>query len=145
MPGHKEAMTESIRSRGAAGHFAEVVVGEVLGLAFFDSLQNQAGDEFRLVAIGVTGCGSATGRISHPVLAEIRRRDKWVDFADHNAILLQLGARRETESEKCALRRRIDTILRDGHESCAGIDVYNASAALGPHHGNHRLHCHDWR
>src|SRR5690348_18409770 len=105
MPGHKEAMTESIRSRGAAGHFAEVVVGEVLGLAFFDSFQNQAGDEFRLVAIGVTGCGSASGRISHAVLAEIRRRDKWVGFADNNAILLQLGGTGEAGTEKVSAHR----------------------------------------
>ena len=40
--------------RGPA-HFAEPIIREVLGLPFFDGLQNETGDEFGLVAIGVIG------------------------------------------------------------------------------------------
>src|ERR1700739_924001 len=70
-----------------AGHFAKTIICEILGLAFFDSLQNQAGDEFGLVPFGVMSRGSATCRIAHPVFAEVRRRDEWVDFADDDAVL----------------------------------------------------------
>jgi hypothetical protein len=64
------------RMRGALlgrdpGHLAEAIIREILSLPFFDRLQNEAGDEFGLVAIGVIGRRSAAGRISHPVLAKI--------------------------------------------------------------------------
>jgi len=39
----------------APGHFAKTIIREILGLPFFDRLQNEAGDEFGLVAIGVIG------------------------------------------------------------------------------------------
>ena len=56
-------------------HFAKTIIREVLGLPFFDGLQNETGNKFGLVAIGVIGRRSAAGRIPHPVLAEVRRRD----------------------------------------------------------------------
>ena len=37
------------------GHLSKPIIGEILGLPFFDRLQNETGDEFRLVAIGVIG------------------------------------------------------------------------------------------
>ena len=67
---------------GVPGHFAKPIIREILSLPFFDSLQNETGDELGLVALGVIGGRSATGRVSHPVLAEVCRRDKRVDFAD---------------------------------------------------------------
>jgi hypothetical protein len=54
-------------------------------LAFFDSLQKEARDEFRLVALGVFRRGSAASWIARPVLAEVRRSDERVDFADDDA------------------------------------------------------------
>jgi len=39
------------------GHLPEAIIREILGLPFFDSLQNKAGDEFGLVAIGVMDDG----------------------------------------------------------------------------------------
>src|SRR6266852_4453513 len=57
------------------GHFAEPIIREILSLPFFNRLQNEAGNEFGLVAIGVIGCWSAVGRIPHPVRAKVRRRD----------------------------------------------------------------------
>src|SRR5580704_17086633 len=88
--------------------------------------------------------GSATCRIAHPVFAEVRRRDEWVDFADDDAVLFQLGACGKTKAKKRTLRRRVNTILRKSHESSSRIDVYNASAALRPHNRNRSLHCDDW-
>src|SRR5690349_22441609 len=69
------------------GHFAKTIIREILRLAFFDSLQNEAGDEFGLVTIGVMSRGSATPWIAHSVLAEVRRCNEWVDFADDDAVL----------------------------------------------------------
>jgi hypothetical protein len=46
--------TKSILGR-APGHFAEPIIREILSLPLFDGLQNEAGDEFGLVAIGVIG------------------------------------------------------------------------------------------
>ena len=48
------------RIRGALlsrdpGHFAEPIIREILGPPSFDGLQNEAGHEFGLVAIGVIG------------------------------------------------------------------------------------------
>jgi hypothetical protein len=63
-------------------------------------LQNEAGDEFGLVAIGVIGRRSAAGRMSRPVLAKISRRDERVDFTDNDAVLFQLGACSEAEPKK---------------------------------------------
>jgi hypothetical protein len=40
---------------GVPGHFAETVIREILRLPFFDRLQNEGGNEFRLVAIRVIG------------------------------------------------------------------------------------------
>src|SRR5712692_7217767 len=97
------------------GHFAKTIIREILSLPFFDSLQNEAGDEFGLVAFGVIGRRSAAGRIPHPVLAEVRRRDKRVDFTDDDAVLFQLGACREAKSEERALRRRVNAVLGDSH------------------------------
>ena len=39
----------------APSHFAETIIREILSLTFFDRLQNEAGDEFGLVAIAVIG------------------------------------------------------------------------------------------
>jgi hypothetical protein len=72
---------------GGPGHFAEPIIREILGLPFFDRLQNKVRHELRLVALGIIGCRSAAGRISHPVLAEVRRRDEGIDFADDDAVL----------------------------------------------------------
>jgi hypothetical protein len=36
-------------------HFAKTIIREILSLTLFDGLQNEAGDEFWLVAIGVIG------------------------------------------------------------------------------------------
>ena len=85
-------------------HFAKTIIREILRLAFFDSLQNEAGDEFGLVTLGVMRRGSTAYRIAHPVLAEVRRRDEWVDFADDDAVLFQLGACGETEAKQRTLR-----------------------------------------
>src|SRR5580692_7621801 len=104
-------------------HFAKTIIREILRLAFLNSLQNEASDEFGLVTLGVMGLGSAACRITHSVLAEVRRRDEWVDFADDDAVLFQLGARGETKAEKRALGRGVNTVLRNGHESSSGIDV----------------------
>jgi hypothetical protein len=137
----------SQRERGLGrdpGHFAKTIIREILRLAFFDSLQNEAGDEFGLVTLGVMSRGSATCWIAHPVLTEVRRRDVWVDFADDDAILFQLGACGETKAKKRTLRRRVNTVLRKNHESSSRVDVYDASAAFRPHHRNHSLYCHNW-
>jgi hypothetical protein len=64
----------------------------------------------------------------------------WIDFADDDAVLFQLGARRETESKKRALRRRVNAVLRNSHERRPRIDVHDASAALRSHHRYHGLH-----
>jgi hypothetical protein len=96
---------------GGAGHFTQPIVCEILRQPFFDRLQNEAGHEFGLVAIAIIGRRSATGRISHPVLAEVGRRDKRVDFADGDAVLFQLCPRREAEPEKRTLRRRVNAVL----------------------------------
>src|ERR1700758_1219996 len=128
----------------AGGHFAEVIIREILRLAFFDSLQNEAGDEFGLVTVGVMRRGSATCWIAHPVVAEVRRRNEWVDFADKDGVLFQLGACGKTKAKKRTLRRRVNTVLRNSHESSSRIDVYNASAALRTHNRNHSLHYDDW-
>jgi hypothetical protein len=37
------------------GHFAKTIIREILSVPFFDRLQNEAGDEFGHVAIGVIG------------------------------------------------------------------------------------------
>jgi hypothetical protein len=50
-------------------------------------LQHKARHELGLVALGVVGCRSAAGRISHPVVAEVRRRDKRVDLTDDDVVL----------------------------------------------------------
>ena len=84
-------------------HFAKTIIREILSLPFFDRLQNQAGDEFRLVAISVIGCWSSAGRISHPVRAKVRGRNEWVDLTYNNAVFFQLGARRQTDTKKRAL------------------------------------------
>jgi hypothetical protein len=91
------------------GDFAKTIIREILGLAFFESLQNEAGDEFGLVTLGVMSRGSATCWIAHPVFAEVRRRDEWVDFADDDAVLFQLGACGKTKPKKRTLRRRVNT------------------------------------
>src|SRR5580704_10320016 len=123
-----------------AGHFAKTIIREILDLAFFNCLQNEAGDEFGLVTLGVMSRGSATCWIAHPVLAKVRRRDEWVDFADDDTVLFQLGACRKTKAKKRTLRRRVNTVLRNSHESSSRIDVHDASASLGSHHRNHGLH-----
>src|SRR5580704_14172597 len=105
-------------SGSGPGHITKPIVREILRLTFFDGLQHKARYEFRLVALGVIGCRSAAGRISHPVLAEVRRRDKRVDLADDDVVLFELGARREAEAKQCALRRRVNAVLRNGHERC---------------------------
>src|SRR6202041_1201594 len=74
------------------------------------------------------------------VFAKICRCDKRVDFTHDNAVLFQLSASCETESKERALRRRVNAVLRNGHERSPRIDVYNASATLGPHRRNHGLH-----
>jgi len=86
------------------GHFAKTIISEILGLSFFDSLQNEVGHEFRLVTIGVMSRGSATRWITHSILAEARRRDEWVDFADDYAVLFQLDARGKSKAKKRTLR-----------------------------------------
>src|SRR5208283_5443794 len=123
-----------------AGHFAKTIIREILGLAFFNSLQNEAGDEFGLVTLGVMSRGSAACWIAHPVLAEVRRRDEWVDFADDDAVLFQLGACGETKDKQRSLRSRVHAVLRNGHKRGPRIDVHDASATLGSHHRNHGLH-----
>jgi hypothetical protein len=55
-----------------AGHFAEAIICEILRLSFFNGLQNEIRDEFRLVALGIVGRRAAAGWISHPGLGEIR-------------------------------------------------------------------------
>jgi hypothetical protein len=80
-----------------------MIIREILSLPFFDRLQNEAGHEFGLIALGVIGRRSAAGRIPHPILARVRRRDKRVDFTDDDVVLFQLGARREAEAKKRAL------------------------------------------
>src|ERR1700677_4210983 len=82
------------------GHFAKTIIREILGLSLFDRLQNEAGDKFGLVTLGIIGRRSAAGRIPHPVPTKVRRRDKRVDFTDDDAVLFQLGARREAKSKK---------------------------------------------
>ena len=121
-------------------HFAEPIIREVLRLTFFDRLQHKARHELRLIALGVIGCRSTAGRISNPVGAEVRRRDKRVNLTDDDAVLFQLGARREAEAKKRALRRRINAVLRNGHERSSRIDVHDASAALRAHERDHSLH-----
>src|SRR6266446_1822477 len=94
---HSNAQASRWRSRACAahllgrdpGHLAEAIIREILSLPFFDRLQNEAGDEFGLVAIGVIRRRSAAGRLSHPVLAKISRRDERVDFTDDDAVLFQ--------------------------------------------------------
>jgi hypothetical protein len=106
---HRALLLSKQLSQGERGlgrdpsHFAKIIIREILGLAFFDSLQNEAGDEFGLVTIGVVSRGSATCWIAHPVFAEVRRRDEWVDFADDDAVLFQLGACGETKAKKRTL------------------------------------------
>jgi hypothetical protein len=90
------------------GHFAKSIIREILGLAFFDSLQNEAGDEFGLITIGVVSRGSATRWIAHPIVAKIRRRDEWVDFADDDSVLFQLGS--SLRSAMLIARSRIRSI-----------------------------------
>src|SRR5579863_838768 len=126
------------------GHFAKTIIGEILRQAFFDRLQNEAGDEFGLVTSGVMRRRSAICWIAHPIVAEVRRRDERVDFADDDTVLFQLGACGKTKAKKRTLRRGVNTVLRKSHESSSRVDVYNASAALRPHHRNHRLHRDDW-
>ena len=87
----------------AAGHFLEAIIREILSLPFFDGSQNKAGDEFRLVTIGVTGCRPAAGWIPHPFLAEVCGSDERVDFTDDDAVLFQLGACCEAESKQRTL------------------------------------------
>ena len=122
------------------GHFAKTIIREILRLPFFDRLQNEAGDEFGLVAVGVIRRRSATGRISHPVLAKISRRDERVNFTDDDAVSFQLCARRQAQSKERTLRRRVNTVLRDSHERSPRIDVYDAAATLRTHQRNHSLH-----
>ena len=86
-----------------SGHFAKTIIREILGLAFFYSLQNEAGDEFGLVTLGVMSRGSAVCWVSHPVLAEAGRRDEGVDFADDDAVLFQLGPCGETKAKQRTL------------------------------------------
>src|SRR6266513_2518534 len=124
---------------GDPSHFAEAIIREILSLPFFDSLQNETGHEFRLVAIGVIGGRSAIGRAPHPVLAEVCRGDKRVDFTNDDAVLFQLGACRETEAKKRTFRRRVNAVLGNSHERSSRIDVHDASAALVSHHRNYRL------
>jgi len=57
-----------------------------------------------------------------------------------DTVLFQLGARRKAEPEKRAFRRRVNAVLRNGHERSPGIDVHDASAALSAHQRNHSLH-----
>src|SRR5271170_7264187 len=83
--------------------------------AFFDGLQNEAGDKFWLVAIAVIGRRSAASRISHPVLAEVCCRDERVDFTHHDAVLFQLSACRQAESKQRAFRSRVHAVLRNSH------------------------------
>jgi hypothetical protein len=106
--------------------FAEPIIREVLRLTFFDRLKHKAGHKLRLVALGVVGRRSAAGRISHPVLAEVCRRDERVDLADDDVILFELSTRREAEAEKRALGRGVNAVLRNSHERCPGIDVHDA-------------------
>jgi hypothetical protein len=80
------------------GHFTEPVIPEILRLPFFDGLEHETGHKFGLVAFGVIGRRPAASRIPHPVLAEVCRCDERIDFADDDAVLFQLGARRETEA-----------------------------------------------
>lgn len=88
------------------GHFAEAIIREVLSLPFFDGLQNEIRDEFRLVAIGIISDRPAAGWILHPVLAEFCRCNKRVDFTDDDAVLFQLGAYRCSSIRVIALQRR---------------------------------------
>ena len=88
---------------GDPGHFTEAIIREILSLPFLDGSQNKTGHEFGLVTIGVTGRRSADGWLSHPVLAEVRRGDKRIDFTDDDAVLFQFSACRETEAKKRAL------------------------------------------
>ena len=104
-------------------HFAEAIIRKILSLPFFDSLQNEAGDEFGPVTIGVIGRRSAAAWIPHPVLAEICRRDKRVDFTDDDGVLFQLGACCETESKERALGRRVNAVMRNSHERSAGASA----------------------
>ena len=112
-------------------------------MPLIDGLQNEAGNEFGGVALGVIGGGPAAGRISHSVPAKVRRRDERVDFTDDNPVLLQLGACRQAESKKRTLRRRVNAVLRNRHEGSPRIDVHDAPAALRPHQWDHGLHRHD--
>src|SRR5260370_9311611 len=89
---------------GDPGIFAKTIMREILRLPFLDSLQNETGDEFGLVAFGVIGRRSAAGRIPHPVAAEVCCRDERVDFTHHDAVLFQLRACREAESKQRTLR-----------------------------------------
>ncbi len=91
-------------ARLGAGHFAKTIIREILRMAFFDSPQNEPCDELGLVTIGVTGRRPAARWIPHPVLAEVRRGDKRVDFADDDAVLFQLGACGKTKTKKRTLR-----------------------------------------
>src|SRR5580704_2098058 len=84
------------------GHFSDAIIRKVLRLSFFHRLENQVRHEFRLVTIRVIGRGATTDRPPHPVVTEVGGRDEWVNLTDHDAVPLQLGARRETESKKCA-------------------------------------------
>src|SRR5258708_13993741 len=122
------------------GHFAKTINSEMLSLPFFDSLQNEAGDEFGLVALGVIGRRSAAGRIPHPVVDEVCCRDERVDFTHHDAVLFQLRACREAESKQRTLRSRVHAVSRNSHEGSSRIDVHDASPALRPHERNHSLH-----
>jgi len=111
-------LSQGLRDLGRdPGHFAKTIVREILRLAPFDGLQNEAGDEFGRVTLGVMSYGSPACWIAHPVFAEVRRRDEWVDFADDDAVLFQLGACGETKAKKRTLRRRVNTVLRKRHES----------------------------
>ncbi len=78
------------------------------------------------------------------VLAEVRRRDERIDFAYDDTVLFELGSRREAEAKKRALRRRVNAVLRNGHERSPRIDIHDASAALRAHEQGYRLHC-DYR
>src|SRR5260370_36319778 len=82
------------------GHLAEGIIREILSLPFFDRLQNEAGYEFGLVAVGVIRRRPAAGRLSHPVLSKTRRRAERVDFTDDDPVLFQLCARPQPESKK---------------------------------------------
>ncbi len=83
-----------------SGHFAEVIIREILSLPFFNGSQNETRYEFRLVTFGVISRRPAAGWTSHPVLAEICRRDEWIDFTNDDPVLFELGARRETGSQE---------------------------------------------